>query len=258
MITAGLTSVTFRNMTPAQILRLCCTAGITAVEWGSDIHVPAGAFETARSVRHLCGEAGVIPASYGSYYRCTRPEEAALYVETCAHLGADNIRVWAGETASATASSTQRALVRQSLTVLCRQALERSITVSLEFHENTLADSAQNTLCLLQEVNSPNLFTYWQVDLSASFDANLAAMQALLAGGRLSNVHVAHWENGEQQQLCAGETFWRKYLQTIGSSAISRYAFLEFVKDGAIENFSADAASLKALIAKTKNSKRGC
>ena len=51
-----------------------------------------------------------------------------------------------------------------------------------------------------------------------------------IAAFGLSNVHVAHWENGEQQQLCAGETFWRTYLQTIGSSAISRYAFLEFVK----------------------------
>lgn len=258
MITAGLTSVTFRNMTPAQILCWCRRAGIAAVEWGSDIHVPVGAFETARSVRRLCGEAGVIPASYGSYYRCTRPEEAALYVETCANLGADNIRVWAGETASVAATSAQRALVRHSLTVLCRQALERSITVSLEFHENTLADSAQNTLRLLQEVNAPNLFTYWQVDLSASFEANLAALRALLAGGRLSNVHVAHWKNGEQQQLCAGETFWRKYLQLIDSSAVSRYAFLEFVKDGAIENFSADAVSLNALIAKAKKRKQGC
>ena len=36
----GLTSVTFRGLSPAEILRLACRAGLQCVEWGGDVHVP--------------------------------------------------------------------------------------------------------------------------------------------------------------------------------------------------------------------------
>ena len=48
-----LTSVTFRRMKPEEILRVAARAGIEGIEWGGDVHVPAGDLAAARRVRAL-------------------------------------------------------------------------------------------------------------------------------------------------------------------------------------------------------------
>ena len=38
----GLVSVTFRDKTPAEIVSEVKKAGLDAIEWGGDVHVPHG------------------------------------------------------------------------------------------------------------------------------------------------------------------------------------------------------------------------
>ena len=66
---AGLVSVTFRSLTWRQTLELARQAGLTAIEWGGDIHVPHGALTHARQVGAATCQAGLRVAAYGSYYR---------------------------------------------------------------------------------------------------------------------------------------------------------------------------------------------
>ncbi len=39
---AGLVSVTFRQLSPEEIVRVAREAGLTVIEWGGDVHVPPG------------------------------------------------------------------------------------------------------------------------------------------------------------------------------------------------------------------------
>ncbi|HNC24059.1 MAG TPA: sugar phosphate isomerase/epimerase, partial [Opitutaceae bacterium] len=100
MIHPGLVSVTFRALTPTQIVALVRQAGLRGIEWGGDIHVPHGNLARAREVREMTQEAGLSVAAYGSYYRAAQSEADGLAFEhvraTAVELGAPTIRVWAG------------------------------------------------------------------------------------------------------------------------------------------------------------------
>ena len=66
MITTGLLSVTFRKLTPPEIVGLVRQAGLAGIEWGGDIHVPHGNLDRAREVRQMTLDAGITIAAYGS------------------------------------------------------------------------------------------------------------------------------------------------------------------------------------------------
>ena len=68
MIQPGLVSVTFRKLTPAEIVALVKQAGLKGIEWGGDLHVPHGDLVRAREVRELTHEGGLGVAACGSGY----------------------------------------------------------------------------------------------------------------------------------------------------------------------------------------------
>ncbi|MHC4505194.1 MAG: sugar phosphate isomerase/epimerase family protein, partial [Planctomycetota bacterium] len=111
MIRSGLTSITFRKLSPEEIVRLTAEAGLDGIEWGGDVHVPPGEVDTARRVASMTSEAGLAVSSYGSYYRVGHDEPGlfAPVLETAIALGAPIIRVWAGRVASREADEAYRA-----------------------------------------------------------------------------------------------------------------------------------------------------
>src|SRR6185312_13188931 len=100
MISPGLVSITFRALTPAEVIALARQAGLRGIEWGGDIHVPHGNGARAREVKEMTAEAGLTVAAYGSYYRAGQADSSGLtfdaVLETALELGAPLIRVWAG------------------------------------------------------------------------------------------------------------------------------------------------------------------
>ena len=46
----GLVSISFRRYSVDDILDACQKAGLTCIEWGSDVHVPVGQLENAINV----------------------------------------------------------------------------------------------------------------------------------------------------------------------------------------------------------------
>ncbi|MFQ9872122.1 MAG: hypothetical protein ACLRVT_03610 [Oscillospiraceae bacterium] len=89
--------MTFRNLTPEEIVPLVHKAGLEAIEWGGDVHVPPQDPCRAQQVYELCRTAGILTPSYGSYYRCgvtqTPFEEVC---EAAKALHADTIRFGQG------------------------------------------------------------------------------------------------------------------------------------------------------------------
>ena len=92
IIKGGIVSVTFRQLSPERIISLVSEGGLSAVEWGGDVHVPHGDLATARDVGRWTRNAGLEVASFGSYYKAGESEEAGLpftsVLETASALGA--------------------------------------------------------------------------------------------------------------------------------------------------------------------------
>ena len=251
MITPGLVSVSFRKLSPAEIVALVRQAGLTGLEWGGDIHVPHGDLGRAREVRQLTRDAGLTVAAYGSYYKVNQSEGAGLrfetVLETAVALGAPTIRVWAGALGSAKADAAYRAATAAEARRIAAIAAGAGVTISSEYHGGTLTDTATSAQTLLTEINHPNFFTYWQPLLSGVIEPNSAGLRGILP--RLTNVHCYHWVNNERRPLAEGADAWRQYFAIVKSSSRDHSALLEFVAGDDPANFLRDATTLRQLLA---------
>lgn len=248
----GLVSVTFRALTPAQVLDAAVAAGLTGIEWGGDIHVPHGDLATAREVRRRTQDAGLVTASYGSYYKAgpePDPQGEPLFeavLETAVSLGAPNIRVWAGRSGSTASAPSERRAVVEDLARITGLARSAGIGVSLEFHGGTLTDTAASAVSLMREVGPCAPSLYWQPPASRTVEENLADLKAV--SPFLSNLHVFHWSGMERRPFAEGVADWTRYLDFAGRSGFAGWLLFEFVRDDDPEQLVRDAQALKRIL----------
>ncbi|WP_460455398.1 sugar phosphate isomerase/epimerase family protein, partial [Arthrobacter bambusae] len=183
--------MTFRSHAPADVIRFAADARLKAIEWGGDVHVPAGDFVCAKEVKDRTVDAGLAVASYGSYLRLgssPRSEQEAV-VETAVALGAPRIRVWAGTRGSEDAGAHHWAAVVRDAREFADTAASADVLVGLEFHGGTLTDRAESTAALLSEIERDSrLGTYWQPPQGMPDSEALRGLD-LLAGNVLA-VHA--------------------------------------------------------------------
>ena len=65
----GLCSITFRDLSVTEVIKLAKEAKLDGIEWGADKHVIPTDLKNAEIVAKQTNEAGLEVASYGSYYR---------------------------------------------------------------------------------------------------------------------------------------------------------------------------------------------
>jgi 3-dehydroshikimate dehydratase len=234
---AGLCSVTFRSLSPDDVIKVSVAAGLQAIEWGGDVHLPPGDVARAAVLGRRCADAGVRCPSYGSYVAAGNGGHAMdAALDTADALGARTVRVWAplGITADAVGE-------------LAVAAGARRLTASLEFHPGTSTETAASTLALLAAVDSEHLYTYWQPVAGAPPARSLSEYRAI--EHRCSHVHVFWWtHDGTRRPLAEGVGLWPAVL---GSPATAsqwrepRVAYLEFVADDDISVMARDAATLR-------------
>jgi 3-dehydroshikimate dehydratase len=246
MISPGLVSVTYRQLSVEQIIAHSVAAKLKGIEWGGDIHVPHGQLDHAAEVGRKTREAGLQISAYGSYYRAGHDAELAaeIVVATAQKLGAPLIRIWAGKLGSATADAAYKDGVAHDCRKLSSLAAEQGLKVALEWHGNTLTDTAPATADLIAAVNHPNLYTYWQPRLKTSVAENLAEMTTALP--YLAGVHVFNWDavTGDRYALAAGSAAWREYLAQLPDSS-DFFASLEFVPNNDPAVLTREAAALR-------------
>lgn len=236
----GLTSVTFRALDAGDIIALCARTGVRGIEWGGDVHVPPDDIANAAVVERQTRAAGLRVLSYGSYYRLNTGGQFAPVLRAAQALGAPRVRIWAGERGSAQADGDYGDAAAAELRDICAQAAPAGITVALEYHRNTLTDTADSALALLQAAGSGNLRTYWQPNPDLTLEQQLGELRLL--GEWVDAVHVFQWQRGNLRcQLEEGEAAWQTYLELLGQH---RDYILEFVRDDAPEQFRRDAATL--------------
>lgn len=242
----GLTTVTFRSKTPAEILKLCAESGIQGIEWGGDVHVPPGDISLAERLGKETRDMGGIVTSYGSYCRLGEKngkQDFHAAADTAKALGAPLIRIWAGRTGSEQCSSKERTAMTEELKELCGIAAARGLAVGLEYHRGTLTDTKESTLKLLEDAGCSNLYTYWQYNPDVTHEEHLEELRLLRP--YLCAVHVFHWKpDNIRCALKDGEREWEQYMELLAD--FHGPFLLEFVKDDCEEQFMADFAVLKS------------
>ncbi len=250
MVKTGLVSVTFRKLSPSNIIKLVSDAGLQGIEWGGDIHVPHGDIGRAREVLKMTEDAGLSVASYGSYYGVGCEKEKNLpfekVLETAIELKAPIIRVWAGNRGSDKADRAWWDLIINESRRIADMALKEGVAVAYEYHNNTLTDTSESAYRLLTEVNHKNMLSYWQPPVNAEEEECLEGLKKITPW--LSNIHTYYWESGNRMVLEAGVGKWLKYMEVIKDLEGTRYCMIEFVKGDTPEQFIEDAKALKKIV----------
>jgi sugar phosphate isomerase/epimerase len=245
---AGLCSISLRALSAEQVIECATAAGLAGVEWGGDIHVPAGSTARAEEVARKSADAGLESPSYGSYVRAgkTSAADVGLVLDTAQALGAPNVRIWCELGVTPGASDADRSRVVAGVSEFVHRAAERGLTTSLEYHVDTLTHTAESAVRVLDDVDHPALFTYWQPDWTLAEDERLAEFARVLP--RVSHIHAFSWRSYEDRlPLRDGASMWQAVLGsavTPGSWSDSRYVFLEHVVGDEPAQVVRDAATL--------------
>lgn len=248
----ALCTVTFRGLRPAAIIPLAAEARLAAIEWAGDAHVPPGEDVIAQNVGRLTRDARMA-ISYGSYVAPPSDDLATFSkaLATAKFLGASNIRIWPGTRGRDSADYSDAE--RRSAAALIREMGEKAsglgVTVSLEYHPNSLTDETSSALRLIETVAHENVYLYWQPRPGLPLDD--ALKEIALVGVHVSHIHVFAWDgNRKRFPLATAADYWRSVLAAMPGSRWKgpRFAMLEFVTGDDPNAFLADAATLRELL----------
>lgn len=253
----GLVSITFRQLGVDEILALLRRTELPAVEWGGDVHVPAGDVAAARRTAAATADHGVRVVAYGSYYRAGDhdPGYFDAVLRSAVALGAPRIRIWAGPAGSADVTGERRARVVDDVRRITELAAGEGVEIAVEHHPGTLTDTLDSALGLYADVGHSGLRPYWQPRLGVGPAEAVREVEALLPG--LVTVHVFSWTaDGVRLALGDGAPLWQPVLDTVrgasdagGPGDTERYALLEFVQDDDPEALVRDAVTLRSWLA---------
>ena len=244
LLNPGLCSVTLRSLTIDDVVAIASKAGLSGIEWGTDIHVKDA--DSADRARQSCAVAGLKVLSLGSYCRAGTFGDFDNVLALALGAGAPRIRIWAGwvdpdradqQTWDCVVSDTQR---------VAALAASQGLQIAFEFHRGTLTGTVEDTLALLQRVDRPNVGTYWQPAVGLSDEAALATLRAVLE--HLLGVHCFSWWPGTERLPLAGRKgLWRAVADVLRDSGRRADVMLEFVEDDRPENVERDAAFLRGV-----------
>ncbi len=240
----GLVSVSFRDRSPADILAAMKEAGLTWIEWGSDVHAPCDNLENLQALAALQAEYGITCCSYGTYFRLaeTPMEELPRYIAAAKILGTDILRLWCGRKRRGDMTEEELA----AFVALCREAAsiaeEAGVTLCMECHKKTFTEDPDQAVWLMNTVGSPNFRMYWQPFQWQTPEQNVE--NAKMIAPYAEHIHVFNWVDKEKFPLAEAVTDWQRYISAFSTP---RALLLEFMPGGTIEELAAETAALKTI-----------
>ena len=245
---SGLVSISFRKLSSDEIIDITKNANLSAIEWGGDVHVPAGKTDIAAAVGAKTSQAGLLIPEYGSYYRLgvSEPEEIDGVAVCARALKTDTVRIWAHNKGSEAATEEEYSRAVQDAKRIC--ARYPDLTFCTECHNYTLTDDYKSNLRLIEDVNMPNFGAFWQPNQFKSFEYNLESARALAPF--VKSVHVFSWEGKTAYPLAYHDEKWKKYLSVFAERGSSDriYAMLEFMHDGSPGSLCKTAEELRSIL----------
>ena len=247
-MTLGLCSVTFRPLSVDAILKLAAEAGIGAIEWSGDVHVPPHDLPLARDVGERTRALGIATPSYGSRYFLGSFGDFEAESRTAEALGATCVRVWAGHKEPSEIPREEYATLLQDTGRCADICATRGQTLCLEYHVATHTATPEGAVRLIRDTERSNVGTYfqsmyWHTPTAEGVHAeDLRAISLILP--HLAHVHVYLRDGKLHRPLAEGRHLWREFVRAMGD----RVYYLEFVKDGSPEQFLADARVLREIL----------
>lgn len=246
-IKLGLTSVTFRQMNIKQVIDVCINNNLDYIEWGADIHIPAGEVEIAEFAKTLCDKNNLEIFSYGSYFKFSDNQfDNELFVkncESCKALKAKYIRVWAGDKASHKMNDEYFKKLYENFLQAEEIAKKYDIVICTEYHSNTLCDNALSCIQLINSVKG--IKTYWQPIQSKSVEENFSELKMLLP--YIKHIHVTSIQGNKSVSFENCKTDYKKYIEKILEYKIDHFAF-EFCENNIKENLFRDVKEFRNLL----------
>ena len=241
----GLVSVSFRKHTPEEILAAVKSAGLSCIEWGSDIHAPCKDTDRLQKIAALQKEYGITCSSYGTYFRLgvTPLSELADYIAAAGILGTSILRLWGGTKKGADMSPGEL----EDFTDTCRKAAamaeEAGVILCLECHMLSITETPDYAVALMEAVNSPAFRMYWQPFQWLDTEGSLSVAKAYAPYAE--HIHVFNWHGSAKYPLADGAEDWKRYLTVFTTP---RTLLLEFMPDDRIESLPTEARALRAII----------
>lgn len=264
MIKTGLTSISFRNLNINEIIEQTLKAGLDAIEWGGDIHVPQGNINIAEEVRKKTEDKGLIISSYGSYYRVGTGEKKGdnfkSVLSTAKALKAPCIRVWAGVKNLDDCEISEVDDIIKDTENISKIADSEGISIAFEYHGQSLTETNKSTYIFSKLISFDNVGFYWQPPVGKDQQYYIEGLSYLLENNLLYNIHVFQWVLSEKNNIIRkpleeGKENWKKLLSMInkndrkkGFYDRERFALLEFIKNDDLEQLYQDSNVLKSIV----------
>jgi sugar phosphate isomerase/epimerase len=220
-------------------------AGLSCIEWGSDIHAPCR--DTARlyEIAALQKEYGIACSSYGTYFRLgeTPIDELKDYIAAARILGTDVLRLWCGRKSGRDMSKQEC----DQLLSICRQAAKiaeaSGVTLCMECHKKTFTEDPEDAVWLMKSVASRHFRMYWQPFQWQDAEQNISNARSIAPYAE--HIHVFNWKGEAKLPLAEACTEWRTYLKEFSAP---RTLLLEFMPNGTIEELAHEAEALRTIV----------
>ena len=240
----GLCSVTFRKKTSEEVVSIAKKAGISFIEWGSDVHVKT--IDDAKKVKALCDKEDIKISSYGSYFNCAKYDEGK-WIDTCKiakEMGAESIRIWLGKKNSQVTKEKEYQLLLENTKRMCDIAAEYGLLVCPECHDNTFNNNTDAILRFIGELQRDNFKTYFQ---SRYFRMEYDLDRIDRTYPYIKDVHVSYRDLKREQLLRKKD---KNYLDTLlkklKEKGFDGIVMIEFVSASSEKSFLTDTEKLKS------------
>jgi sugar phosphate isomerase/epimerase len=249
----GLCTISAKDRPVDEILDVAAEAGADGVEiWGGE-HVGDGSRAACERIASAAAERGLSIPVYGSYLRPgTDGVDGAMASElkTASALGADLIRVWAGDREHQDCSESHWEAVVADLGRLADAAVERDLAVTVERHAGTVTNTTEGAADLVAAVDHPAVGLNWQ----PNFEHDAAAVRADAAdlAALANNVHLqAVPESGATDRCALADAYFdvAAVAAAFADAGFEGFLEVEFVTEAAPYEaaVAADVAFLDAL-----------
>lgn len=250
-LNTGLVSISFRKHSVDELVSASKDAGLSMIEWGSDVH--AG-HDKVKYAAEATRAAGLSVSSYGTYFRLgvDPVDSLKLYLDDAGVLGTDIVRIWAGNKGYGQFTPEMRTALLDDCVKAARMAEEAKVTLCFECHPNTYTDCLDGALELMSSANSSCIGMYWQPNQNHDLEWNLAYARGISKYVKV--IHVFNWNilnDGSllRKSLSEAEDIWLKYLQELPADAAK---LLEFVPDDSLASLYTEAAALKIIVSASR------
>ena len=246
MIRIGLSSTALLTFGARDVLATARAAGVDAIEWAGDIHVPHNDSAAAVAAMMETLRAGLTIASYSSLYRARVGPEQGLNFEAvlnaAASLQSPNVRVYLGD-GQQNGDRADRGLLVDAARRLGDAGGRRGITVCFSLGRNTCLHRYDEAIDLMGRIAHPFVRLAWEALPGIGADQCSASLEA--AGGSVALLIVRRIAPaGTVESIADEESVWRRRIAIFKKAEIDP-KMAQFVVLGAVrEPGPADSAAL--------------